>query len=130
MMKLVRLEDSRFGTFGVLLIHDSIFCVTLEPPDMDNMRMRSCIPAGIYTCKRVKSPKYGNTFEVADVPNRTHILFHAGNEIVDTKGCILLAEKFGKIRGNNAILNSGMTFSKFLKIMCNYDEFSMRIIEI
>lgn len=129
-MKLVRLEDCRYGTFGVLLIHESIFCVTLEPPDKDNIQMKSCIPAGIYTCNRVKSPTYGNTFKVVNVPNRTHILFHRGNEIKDTKGCILLAEKFGKLRGNNAVLNSGLTFAKFLKVMSNCEIAKLEIVEV
>jgi hypothetical protein len=97
---------------------------------MDNIQMKSCIPTGTYICNQVRSPKYGLTFEVADVPNRTNILFHRGNEVNDTKGCILLAEKFGKLRGNNAILNSGLTFAKFLKIMIEYKTCNLEIIEV
>ena len=38
---------------------------------------------------RRNSPKFGpNTWEVCDVPDRTHILFHAGNRASDVQGCI------------------------------------------
>jgi len=129
-VQLIRLEESDDGTFGVLVIGGKVFCVTLEPPDENNQRNISNIPPYKYICVRVKSPKYGNTFEVTNVPGRSHILFHRGNEIKDTKGCILLGNQFGNLRKNRAILNSGLTFSMFMKLLNNIDAFELEITEI
>ena len=114
LVEIMRIEDSEEGVFGVLLINKEIFCVTLEPPELDNLKNKSCIPEGVYCCRYKRSPKYGGTFEVADVPGRSGILFHAGNIKEHTRGCILLGETFGKLKGDRAILNSGKTFTKFM----------------
>ncbi len=129
-IKLIRLEESDDGTFGALVIGGKVFCVTLEPPDEGNQRNISNIPPYKYICVRIKSLKYGNTFEVTNVPGRSHILFHRGNEVKDTKGCILLGNQFGKLRSERAILNSGFTFSMFMNMMTNVDAFELEIVEI
>lgn len=128
-IKLIRIEDLGFGTFGTLLIEGSAFCVTLEQPYRDNRKNISCVPCGNYTCKRVDSPKYGNTFEVMNVPNRSHILFHSGNLVRHTKGCILLARKFGVLEKHRAILNSGSTVKEFLSILEGVEKFDFEIVE-
>ena len=51
----------------------------MEPPDRVNRANRSCIPPGIYEVRPHNSPRYGRTLIVADVPDCTHILLHAGN---------------------------------------------------
>ena len=94
-LDLVRVEESSSGVFGVLLAEGKAFCLTLEPPDLGNEPNVSCIPPGRYACRRVKSPRFGETFEVAGVPGRSHILFHAGNLASDTKGCILTGRRYG-----------------------------------
>ena len=129
-VELIRLENShQYGTFGVLKIGKQVFCVTLEPPNFDNMRNTSCIPAGQYLCSRIESPNFGETYEVRHVPNRSHILFHAGNWVRNTEGCILLAQHYGKLQGNRAVLNSGATFRRFLSELGDYDTFSLTIRE-
>jgi len=130
MLKIVRLEESDDGTFGALLIGGRVFCVTLEPPDLDNQKNISNIPPGKYACKRIESPRYGDTFEVTFVLDRFHILFHAGNVAEHTKGCILVGRKWGTLRGNRAILNSGNTFRAFMERMDGVDECQLEIIEI
>lgn len=128
--KLVRLEEAPDGTFGALLIDGVIFCCTLEPPDLNNKVNVSNIPPGLYVCKRVNSPKYGETFEITNVPGRTHVLFHSGNVVDHTKGCVLLGEKWGKLKGDRAVLNSGYTFDKFLTTLSVIEYFDLDIIEI
>lgn len=129
-VELIRLEgDFRSGTFGVLKIDKAVFCVTLEPPDRENASNISSIPAQQYICKRICSPKYKNTFEINNVPGRSHILFHAGNIITHTQGCIVLAQHFGKLDGHRAVLNSGNTFKKFMEIMENEKMFHLTISE-
>lgn len=113
--ELVRVEKSDEGTLGVLRLDGQAFCVTLEPPDKGNAANLSCIPAGRYECRRVVSPRYGETYEVCDVPDRSHILFHPGNVSGDTMGCVLLGKHFGYLRGDRAVLNSGRTFAEFLQ---------------
>ncbi len=114
-VELIRLEESEQGTFGVLRIDKEVFCCTLEPPDRENKQNRSSIPAQQYLCKPVESPKFGGTFEVTYVPGRGQVLFHAGNIVDHTEGCILIGQHFGKLQGQRAVLNSGDTFRKFLR---------------
>lgn len=124
---IVRLEDSREGTFGALLIDQRVFCCTLEPPNLGNRKNVSNIPQGAYVCERVDSPKYGDTFEVTRVMGRSHILFHAGNFVEDTKGCILLGRKWGTLKGDRAVLNSGATFDEFMRKLRGLDQFYLII---
>ena len=129
-VEIIRLEeDFLHGTFGVLKIDKAVFCVTLEPPDRENLPHMSSIPAQQYECNRLNSQKYGETFKVIHVPYRTNILFHAGNIAVDTGGCILLGQYFGKLKGDRAVLNSGATFKNFMRVMQGEDYFHLTIKE-
>lgn len=130
-VELIRLETKRnAGTFGILKIVKQVFCVTLEPPDRDNLKNVSSIPAGQYDCLRVDSATWGETFKVLDVPGRTGIVFHPGNRLRDTRGCILLAEHFGKLRSDRAVLNSGRTFDAFMGIFKDEGLFNLTIKEV
>lgn len=129
-LEIIRLSETDQGTFGVLRIQKEVFCVTLEPPDWLNSQSRSCIPAQQYLCRRVKSPKFGATFQVQDVPYRTAILFHAGNRVQDTEGCIILGQHFGKLTGDRAVLNSGNTFESFMEALEGHDEAHLTIREV
>ena len=62
---------------------------TLELPWRNNERSISCIPEGTYKTIKHKSPKFGNSFWLQDVQNRSEILIHRGNFTRDTRGCIL-----------------------------------------
>lgn len=128
-LELIRLEESQAGTFGVLRVNKEVFCLTLEPRDELNAPTRSSIPAQQYLCRRVESPKFGETFEVTDVPGRSHVLFHAGNVAHDTQGCILLGATWGKLKENRAVLNSGDTFRRFLDLLANHGEAHLTIRE-
>lgn len=130
-VEILRISTSKkYGTFGVMLINKEEFCVTLEPPDNENAPFVSNIPTGQYICKRGTFPHHGETFNVLGVTNRTDVLFHAGNDADDTEGCIILAEHFGKLYGNRAILNSGATFTAFMSKMKNINEFHLTIREV
>lgn len=128
-VEILRVEESEEGTIGVMRIEKVMFCVTMERPDFLNAPNVSSIPTGQYICKRYGSQKYPNTFEVTGVPERFVILLHAGNTIEDTEGCIIVAEKQGKLRGNRAILNSGKTFTNFMGLMHGEKEFHLTITE-
>jgi hypothetical protein len=122
--KLVRVAYIEDGTFGVLFDENTPFCLTLEREWKDNRRGESCIPLGIYSCSRIISPKFGNTFKVRNVEGRSHILFHKGNLEDDSHGCILLGEEYGRYKDKIAILSSGRAFNEFwgrLKGLMNFE---------
>lgn len=127
---LIRIEQGEDGTFGVLRLNGRAWCVTLEPPEHDNAKNISRIPRGEYVCRRVRSPRFGVVFEVADVPGRTHILLHPGNMLSDTQGCVLLGRNFGQLQGGRAVLNSGSTFASFMEAMDGVDEFRFTIEDV
>jgi len=129
-IEIIRLEERyRYGTFGVLRLNKELFCVTLEPPDRLNSKGISSIPAQQYYCYPYMSGKFGPTWRIADIPGREGILFHPGNTIHNTSGCILLGEHWGKFRGNRAVLNSGKTHREFVKILEPYGIATLTITE-
>ena len=129
-VRLIRLEENfLYGTFGILIVDSRVFCVTLEPPDELNKESISSIPAQQYRCRRYSSNRYPDTFQVMNVPDRTKILFHKGNFDEHTEGCILLARKFGVLKGARCVLNSGETFERFMEVMEGVNEFSLTIVE-
>ena len=108
-----------FGTHGYLY--------TLENPWLDNERNISCIPAGDYICRRVLSPSYGETFEIVDVEGRTHILFHWGNWVKNTDGCVLLG--VAREDSDPAIWSSRSAHAAFMEAAEGVDEFPLTILE-
>lgn len=119
-VELIRLENNpRYGSFGVVKVQKKVTCISLEPPDKLNASNVSCIPTGQYSCEIVDSPKYGKVFEVKNVPGRDHVLIHAGNTVNHTHGCIIMAQHFGKLKGERAVLNSGNTLKAFMLLMEN-----------
>mgnify|MGYP001472990276 FL=1 len=88
MMELIRFGSFKDRTVGRLTYNDEHF-YTIEKPWADNQQNVSCIPTGYYKLVRVDSPKFGeNTWEIADVTGRSHILIHVANTSVDVIGCI------------------------------------------
>lgn len=129
-LEIIRLEETEQGTIGILKIDKEVFCYTLEPADKLNKLNESSIPAQQYICEKTFSSKFGQTFEIMNVPQRAHILFHAGNVQGDTLGCILLGQTVGKLKSNRAILNSGDTFKKFLNLMSEETQLHLTIREV
>lgn len=115
-------------TLGTLYIDRKEFCKTLELPWRDNKRSISCIPAGQYNVKRHNSPRFGDCFMLLDVPERDYILFHEGNTVRSSRGCILVGAKFGHIRGMKAVLNSVKTNNKMLEYFHDDAEFILHIV--
>jgi Family of unknown function (DUF5675) len=124
---LLRVGRSNRGTFGVLRYQQVAFAVTLERPWEDNQQNISSIPAGRYRCRRIRSPRFGNTYEVCDVPNRTNVLFHKGNYLSDTQGCILVGEEFSGTWDKPFVASSERGFSEFMQLLADAPEFDVVI---
>lgn len=124
---LIRVSTSLKGTFGTLIYEDVPFVITLERPWNNNQDDISCIPIGSYICNRIQSPKFGETFEVLNVLNRDHILFHKGNIITNTKGCILVAEAFNDIDTVSGVTESEHGFNEFMKKLKGLNQFNLNI---
>ena len=121
-------KDSEIPTFGVLFHEGQIpFALTLERPWRNNEHGVSCIPPGVYACKRVDSPKFGNTFQVLNVLNRDEILFHKGNIQEDSHGCILIGEQFGSLKDEPAVKAAAEGFKELLDITIAVDAFTLEI---
>jgi len=118
-------SNSIYGTYGVLLIEKTPVCVTLERYWYFNKRNVSCIYPGQFVCELIKSEKYGETYIVNDVNDRTGILFHCGNVMSDSTGCILVGQSFG----NGVILHSRQAFKKFIDELDGDKEFMLTIKE-
>lgn len=128
-LRLVRVTEHNGATLGVLCIDDSPEMVTLEDAWRDNERQISCIPQGRYTIRLHRSPRFGLTYQVVDVPERSQILFHAGNTHKDTHGCILLGLQYGKLDKETAILASKSAFTKFMELMNGVTEAQLIVID-
>jgi hypothetical protein len=114
---------------GVLCVNNMPEFVTLEDAWRDNERRISCIPVGRYKVLPRRSPKFGQTWQVMNVPERDHILFHAGNTHKDTHGCILLGMQFGKVGNDAAILASRSAFGCFMNLMAGVTEAELVVID-
>ena len=123
-MKLHRVF--RAGAAGVALgvLRDDagrVFFTTLEDKP---------IPAGHYTVKLMPAeanPKHGECFEVQNVPGRTDILFHSGNDVDDSEGCILVGYGFSEFQ--HAITSSRVAYRRFRRFLANVREFQLDIVD-
>lgn len=129
-IELLRVGQSNRGTFGVLRQQEIPFALTLERPWVDNQANISCIPAGSYTCQRIRSPKFGDTFEVTNVPNRSHVLFHKGNTVEDTHGCILVAEEFSGTFDHPMLASSQRGFGELMQLLDGRTTFELVIMDV
>ncbi len=134
MTYLIRFQGNLQGTQGMLFLPSGWNCCTIEPPWLDNIKNRSCVPAGEYKMALKDSPKFGLVYEVKDVPDRTNILIHIGNYAgdeesgyySDTKGCIMPGERHGILNNQEVVLNSRGAFDLFME-MLNGEPFDLTI---
>jgi len=124
---IVRLEYGDNETIGILALDGAIQCYTLELPWRENQKSVSCIPEGIYEAQRINSPKYGETYQVLDVPGRTEILVHVGNTCKDSTGCILLGLQVGQIRYRRAVLSSRLACDNFREATAGYETITIDV---
>lgn len=113
---------------------EDYFCVGLMHafPDNGNNHYSPKLPPGNYICTRGIHKLHNliqfETFEVMNVPKFqgkkvSGILFHAGNYNSDSDGCILL----GSSRNGDMIMDSKLTFSKFMELQSDVDSFTLYV---
>jgi len=128
-IRIARTTSRSDGMFSTLSINNLPIAVILERPWKDNKKGESCIPAGSYLAKRIISPKFGEVFEITGVPGRDAILFHKGNIMEDSHGCLILGESFNIWKtGQCSVASSGMAFAEFMQILSGYEEATVQII--
>lgn len=138
---LARFLNCAHGNFGLFIQNgasEDHVLFTCEDDDRGNAPNVSCIPPGVYVLKRVRSPKFGETFEIAGVPGRTHVLLHWGNTEEDTEGCVLLGLSLGvkAVRDEDAgqrpvkklaVLQSKAAFARFMAAMAGVNEATIEV---
>lgn len=139
--KLKRIAYTRDGVLGVLFRDGAPVVLTTEPPWLNNVAWKSCIPAGKYTLKRGEyvsshGKKY-ESFMYTKVPGRTRIWIHIGNDpIVDSDGCQLIATGFilkeymsnGKLYQKLYGLDSTDAHKRFMDALIDENEIEIEII--
>ena len=103
---------------------------TLELPWLDNKRRVSCIPVGIYKARKHKSPKFGQSLWLQDVPNRSEILIHQGNYHSQILGCLLIGEDLSDINGDGYldVINSRKAMRSLLNHLHQVDGVMIEIV--
>lgn len=114
--RLERYEYAPASVHGSLFLGNGTVLKTLERPWRDNEPFVSCVPEGIYELVRHMGTKYQDTWAldgetVAPSPEagraRSTCVFHAGNTVRDTTGCVLVGlERVGdELRGSREAMN-------------------------
>lgn len=129
-LDMLRVGSSEKGTFGVLRSGQVPFALTLELPDRENQENISCIPAGVYRCRRVVSPKFGDVFELTQVPGRTHVLIHKANFLMDLRGCIAVGEEFAGTMAQPYLGDSKSWFDQFMTLLAGETAFEIAIRDV
>lgn len=125
-IQLIRVATNSTQTQGVIVWGNVAQYLTLELPWKGNAVGLSCIPHGTYNGVYHVSPKFGGTY-LLDVPGRSEIILHEGNLPEDTQGCILVGSKFGKIKGQPAILNSKFAIEDLIRRLTYLGAKSIRL---
>jgi len=96
------------------------FCDTLEPHRRDlrngeaKIMGETAIPEGRYKVCLDKSPKFKRMMPyVLSIPNFSGVMIHPGNDVDDTKGCILVGQELNV----GYLMNSLKTFEKLFAML-------------
>ncbi|EGV43618.2 hypothetical protein BZARG_2634 [Bizionia argentinensis JUB59] len=77
------------GTNSALFVNGHFICFMIELPWLDNKRMVSCIPEGVYELQPRTSSRLGNHIHVKSVADRRLILIHQANDATkELEGCL------------------------------------------
>ena len=112
------------GCYSVLLWDGVPFAVSVERTFSEGQPI---LVNGLYDCVRDFYHKGGyETFEII-VEQHDRILFHKGNVETDSLGCVIVAEKFGVLEGNTAVLESKEGFGELMEKATGLKRFVMEV---
>jgi hypothetical protein len=112
---LVRKWFTSKETIGILYLEDVPLCYILELEE-GGIKMKA-IPYGVYPIKYSFWAKRNANFpHIYDVPKRSSILIHPGNDRDDTRGCLLP----GYQATENEIRSSAKAYDDLNKFLKNY----------
>jgi hypothetical protein len=112
---LVRKWFTSKETIGILYLEDVPLCYILELEE-GGIKMKA-IPYGVYPIKYSFWAKRNANFpHIYDVPGRSSILIHPGNDRDDTRGCLLP----GYQATENEIRSSAKAYDDLNKFLKNY----------
>lgn len=102
---------------------------SLELPWLENQRRISCIPLGTYKARKHKSPRFGSSLWLQDVPDRSEILIHRGNFFSDILGCILIGKDLSDIN-NDGVIDVAQSVNAMNELMIYLNDVDAIMIEI
>ena len=116
---LTRYETDFEGTFSKVVTDNQFQVYGVEKPWHDNKHDESCIPAGVYQCAIVESPKFGKVYSIQGVKDRTEILIHPANWQRQLLGCVALGRAVGLVLGVKGVMSSQDAVAGFMGDMDN-----------
>lgn len=121
-LKTVALRDD--GCYSVLLWDGVPFAVSVEHTFEE---LRTVVKNGIHECTRDRYHKGGyETFEI-QIKGHDRVLFHRGNTEEDSRGCIIVGESFGALKGRVAVMDSMKGFQEFMDLTAGLSSFFMEV---
>lgn len=135
---LQRVRQTDLATFGRLTSEQAtlgvvspVQCVTLELAWRDNQPNVSCVPAGTYPIVRRWSAHFGRElFELEQVPGRSACEIHVANTVGDLRGCIGVGRAFGRVNGQDGIVESAAALAGFMGAMRGVDRATLTIRDV
>ena len=111
-----RIIETDRSIIGRVAVDGQHLCFDLEPSRLHPVHDgHPCIPCGRFKVKLTKSPHFGYvTPELIDVPGRTNIRIHKGNEPKDSLGCTLVGMSHGP--APNWISDSHDAFDRLMEL--------------
>jgi len=118
---LERFAHTPMGVFGTLSV-DGFECYTVERPWLDNKPRESCIPEGVY---RLEFGMYNRggypAYEIMNVPDRSLIKMHRGNNMSDVVGCVAFGSGLWYYENLWSVSNSSGAMNGFMDAMDGED---------
>jgi len=124
-MKLIEIKRfyaSENCTLSKIYVNKVLQVVGLEPPLMLNSLKvfgKSAMPTGSYKLKWSPSVKFGCLMPfIVNVPKFMAIMFHAGNTVKDTRGCVVIGLKYD----GETVLKSRAACELFFPLLDGMDD--------
>lgn len=146
---LERRETGDQGTFGRLIVpgmsrtiysgelpwRDNLPRISCFPDAKWNVEYGFCLPEGDYIVEMRRSPKFGRTYWIRNVPKRSFCLIHPANLMGDVmkgfrthlEGCLALGYALGWIERQKAVLRSRPAVTDFMNFM-GRETFMLRVV--